>query len=68
MAETPSKAPVKTGSKGHALRLAGELWRPMESLRREVDVCSRTLTEMSGGSLSAARAQCWSPFGGARKA
>ncbi len=37
MAEAPSKVPVKTGGKGRALRPAGELWRPMESLRREVD-------------------------------
>ncbi len=37
MAEAPSKVPVKTGGKGRALRSAGELRRPMESLRREVD-------------------------------
>ena len=37
MAEAPSKVPVKTGHKGRALRPAGEPWRPMASLRREVD-------------------------------
>jgi HSP20 family protein len=37
MTEVPSKVPVKIGGKGRASRSAGELLRPMESLRREVD-------------------------------
>ncbi len=37
MAEAPSKVPVKTGTKGRATTSAVDLWRPMESLRREVD-------------------------------
>ena len=37
MAETPSKVPVKTGVKARTGTSAVGLWRPMESLRREVD-------------------------------
>ena len=37
MAEAPSKVPVKTGVKGRTGTSAVGLWRPMESLRREVD-------------------------------
>jgi len=37
MAETPSKVPVKTGVKARRGTSAVGLWRPMESLRREVD-------------------------------